>query len=405
MKKALIPAIITALVISSFQLNVLAAETGDLSSWFEKLDAYTQDLSAVSSVHDDTDNDNYTPRELYEMTAPKVVEIITYDDTGEEYARGSGFFTNDKGMIVTNYHVIEAGWAATVQTADGNQYEVQSVVGYDPYIDLAILKIDLSGNDYLELAEDEVKTGDTIYTLGSALGLTGTFSDGLVATASRVIDDVDYIQITAPISHGNSGGPLINSNGEVIGVNTWGYDDGQNINFAVNIHELAKLDISSPITLPELFSTMSSQGFLYTDDYGYDDADLEEWYEDSDQQEKEANDSFDWADTLENDSWMAGCVEGIEDFDYYAVEIDQETELSVFGITFFEEDDEYLIIACVDIDGNIVEFSEQDESDEGYIFHYLEAEIETPGTYYIIVCVSDDYPFEEPLYYQINAEW
>ena len=150
---------------------------------------------------------------------------------------------------------------------------------------------------------------------------------------------------------------------------------------------------------------MSSQGFLYTDDYGYDDADLEEWYEDSDQQEKEANDSFDWADTLENDSWMAGCVEGIEDFDYYAVEIDQETELSVFGITFFEEDDEYLIIACVDIDGNIVEFSEQDESDEGYIFHYLEAEIETPGTYYIIVCVSDDYPFEEPLYYQINAEW
>lgn len=99
--------------------------------------------------------------------------------------------------------------------------------------------------DALPLCEDKVIAGERIYTVGSPYGYTGTFSSGIVGNALRVMDEVEYIQITAPISRGNSGGPLLNRFGEVIGVNTLTRLDAQNVNFSVAIKYLKQLDLSS----------------------------------------------------------------------------------------------------------------------------------------------------------------
>ncbi len=98
-----------------------------------------------------------------------------------------------------------------------------------------------------------VITGETVYAVGSSKGLTGTLSDGLVSTASRIVDDVDCIQITAAISSGNSGGPLINIYGEVIGSNTMSLASGQNLNFAVNITELQAVETTNAMTMAEFY--------------------------------------------------------------------------------------------------------------------------------------------------------
>ena len=363
-------------------------------------------LEKMNSQGISLEGDTLSAKELYNMTAPKVVEILTRDIDGYDLARGSGFFIDANGTIVTNFHVIEDAASAQATTYDGSTYEVTSVLGYDSYLDLAILRISLTGNPYLEMPSVPVETGDTIYTLGSSLGLTGTFSDGLVSTSSRVIDDVDYIQITAPISHGNSGGPLINTLGEVIGVNTWAYTDGQNINFAVNIHELARLDISSPMTMPEFYEKVASQyAAEASNTYDTSDPDIAEWYEESDLQEIESNDSFDWSDYLRNGYIMAGSIEGVDDFDYFNIKVVAETDVIGVLMPMYLEDNDYLIMGLADEEGNILGYSEPTEFDEENIGQYMEVHIEDPGTYYMVLCVSDDYPYSDPSYYQLFPLW
>lgn len=191
-----------------------------------------------------------TSTEIYSKCIPNTVEIEVDTDTGE--VLGSGFFIGD-GKIVTNYHVIAGATKIVVTTSDKKEYEIKKIAGYDAMLDLAVLKLDIK-HDSLVL-NTNVVGGEDIYTLGSPLGLSGTMSKGMVSTPSRVIDDVEYIQIDAPISHGNSGGPLVNKYGEVIGVNTLYADGGQNLNFAISIKELKKIDISKPATIEEFHKT------------------------------------------------------------------------------------------------------------------------------------------------------
>ena len=87
----------------------------------------------------------------------------------------------------------------------------------------------------------QVSTGESVYVIGSSEGLTSSFSSGIVSSAQRTAGDIDYIQITAPISHGNSGGPVLNSKGEVIGISTLSIVDGQNLNFAISINTVTQI--------------------------------------------------------------------------------------------------------------------------------------------------------------------
>lgn len=190
-----------------------------------------------------------TAKEIYAKCGPATVEIVASDEHGESL--GSGFFV-EKGKVVTNYHVIKGASKIIVKTYNNKEYEITNILGYDETLDLAVLQLDIE-NVSLEISQESGAVGEDIYTLGSPFGLTGTMTDGMISTASRVIDEVDFIQINAAISPGNSGGPLVNIYGEVIGVNTMYYIDGQNLNFAINIKELKKVKTDQPISVADYF--------------------------------------------------------------------------------------------------------------------------------------------------------
>lgn len=178
-----------------------------------------------------------TAYEIYESAKLCIGEIITYDVSGNKLALGTGFAFSADGKILTNHHVIEN--ASSIQiTINDNTYRVERILSYNAAIDLAVLKINAENIPYLEMSDKTVRTGDTVYTFGSPKGLTATFSRGIVTYSDRVLEGIHYIQHDAAISKGNSGGPLIDEYGKVVGVNTMTVSDAQNLNFAITISEL-----------------------------------------------------------------------------------------------------------------------------------------------------------------------
>lgn len=181
--------------------------------------------------------------DLAEYVQKRTVTVnVEMKDGGT--SAGSGFFVDDNGTIVTNYHVIDSANAITVEVSDGGKYDVKKIVDFSELYDIAVLQIDISGNDYLEYIEEKCRTGETVYAVGSSLGtLTGTFSDGIISSTSRSVGLIDCVQTTAAISNGNSGGPLVNVYGEVIGINAFSYVGGENLNLAITIDTLDELSM------------------------------------------------------------------------------------------------------------------------------------------------------------------
>lgn len=178
--------------------------------------------------------------EIFNVVNPSTVEINTYRLNDIHYSTGSGFFLDKYGDIVTNYHVIENARKIVVKMHDGKEYTVSKVVSYDKEFDIAILHIELDKSkiSYLEVSDKKVKVGDPVFAIGSSLGLTGTFSSGIVSQVNRTVSsapNVKFIQTTTPISSGNSGGPLVDEYGLVIGINSMSYTEGQNLNLAIDI--------------------------------------------------------------------------------------------------------------------------------------------------------------------------
>ncbi len=197
----------------------------------------------------------YSATEIYHQAVKFVGEISTYDRFENALALGTGFVLSSDGKIVTNYHVIDGAYSASIDI-NGHIYQISSVLAYDANIDLAILKIDASNLTAAPIYKGEVEVGETVYAIGSSRGMTNTYTQGMVACADRVVDGVSHVQHDASITHGNSGGPLINEYGEVIGINTWGIDDSQNLNFAVSATELDNLTCGTPIALYELYESL-----------------------------------------------------------------------------------------------------------------------------------------------------
>lgn len=195
---------------------------------------------------------SYSASEIYDLSKASVGEIITYNKSGNELALGTGFVYSADGKIVTNYHVIEDAYSAKI-TINGTTYTVQSVLAYDKTIDLAVLKISATGLSVLDICTKEHSVGKSVYAFGSSKGLTATFSQGIITYADREIDGVHYVQHDSAISSGNSGGPLINQFGEIIGINTMTMKDSQNLNFAISVKELSNLVYGTPLTVAEFY--------------------------------------------------------------------------------------------------------------------------------------------------------
>lgn len=196
----------------------------------------------------------FTAAELYNQAIKYVGEITVYDKNGEMAGVGSGFVYSSDGRIVTNYHVIEQAYSATI-TINKKTYTIGSVLAFDENIDLAVVKIEASGLTAANVCKKPVTVGQTVWAIGSPQGQTNTFSQGIITYADREFDGVSHIQHDASLTHGNSGGPLINAYGEVIGINTWCFADSQNLNFAVFADEIDNLVFQEPLSLSELYET------------------------------------------------------------------------------------------------------------------------------------------------------
>lgn len=217
-------------------------------------DYYTEEFSLES----------YNANQVYTMVKNSIGEIITYKG-GSELALGTGIVYTTDGKIITNYHVIEGASSAKINI-NGVEYSIKSILAYDKNIDLAVLQIYATGLTPLNICNKEHAVGKAVYAIGSSKGLTATFSQGIITYSNRVIDGVKYVQHDAAISSGNSGGPLINEYGELIGVNTMTIEDSQNLNFAISINELSKLKFGTPLTFTE-FNNKESDVFLKMKNY------------------------------------------------------------------------------------------------------------------------------------------
>lgn len=179
------------------------------------------------------------PSEIAAMAGPAVGSIYTYDSIDQQLSQGSAFLVDANGKLVTNYHVIDGAFSAQVKFTDGSVYDVQKVLAYDVERDIAVLKIDGNNLPYLNLGDsDSIVIGQKVVAIGSPRGFENTISDGLVSSVNRVIEGQSYIQTSASISPGSSGGPLLDCYANVIGVITLTILDGQNLNFAIPINEV-----------------------------------------------------------------------------------------------------------------------------------------------------------------------
>src|ERR1043165_9163177 len=192
---------------------------------------------------------------LVKRVKTAVVAIATYDSNGEALTTGSGFFLTP-GQVVTNLHVIRGAARAEIKTLDGKGkvYPVTGALAVDEEGDLALLGIDMPLDRIrsTELARELPDEGEQIFVIGNPLKLEGSVSDGIVSAVREVPNSYRIIQITAPISHGNSGSPVFNLKGQVLGVVTIKVTNGQNINLAIAAARVAQLTVGKLQPLSEL---------------------------------------------------------------------------------------------------------------------------------------------------------
>jgi S1-C subfamily serine protease len=199
--------------------------------------------------------------EIYEKTLPSVVNIMTLASRDDFFGldpqqvpqgTGSGFFWDEAGRIVTNYHVIQNSTSQRVTLSDQTSYEA-TLVGVYPDKDLAVLQISAPTHKLRPIpigSSSDLKVGQRVYAIGNPFGLDGTFTDGIISSLGRQIESVtrrpirDVIQTNAAINPGNSGGPLLDSAGRLIGVTTAIFSPSgvsAGIGFAIPVDEVNRI--------------------------------------------------------------------------------------------------------------------------------------------------------------------
>jgi len=191
--------------------------------------------------------------DLIKRVLPAVVTVVGFNAAGKVIRLGSGVFVDPQGHLITNLHVIKGVARAEVKLPQGEVYPLTEMVAADDKADLVKLVVSLPGGarHYLPVSGARPEVGERVVVLGSPLGLERTVTEGLVSAIRTLRDRGEFLQISAPISPGSSGGPVVNMTGQVIGIATLQVR-GQNINFAVPGYRVLALRDGPPRPLPGL---------------------------------------------------------------------------------------------------------------------------------------------------------
>jgi S1-C subfamily serine protease len=236
--------------------STISARTNDLQNQLSTLQEEILNLQSTQNIINQNNTyilgENVSLPELYEQVKDSVViirgVIVQYDYWHYPHytqVQGSGFVYNFTGKMVTvtNYHVVQDAINITVAFINGNAYAA-TVLGSDPYADLAVLSTNAPQSEYrpLEIVDSSgLKVGDLVIAVGNPYGLAGSMTTGIVSALGRTITEemtggyaiANVIQTSAPINPGNSGGPLLNYQGQVIGITTAIVSDSQGLGFAI----------------------------------------------------------------------------------------------------------------------------------------------------------------------------
>lgn len=185
-------------------------------------------------------------KEIAKKCMASTVSLVMEDNSKQPLSLGSGFIVGD-GKVITNLHVIEdAKYGYATISGESKKFIIEGYLAIDKINDLVLLSVPTLVGTPIEINENSPEIGEKIYAIGNPKGLSGTISEGIIS-GIRTFDTEELIQITTPISPGSSGGPVINNNGQLIGVSVGTLDAGQNLNFAIPTKYVSKL-IQQPST-------------------------------------------------------------------------------------------------------------------------------------------------------------
>jgi S1-C subfamily serine protease len=235
---------------------IMSGSINDLQNQVSALQGQMSNFQSTSNVVNQNSTyimgENTSLAPLYTEVKDSVVVIrgvtVQYDIFRRAYysqVQGSGFVYNVAGqmVVITNYHMVQNVLNITVTFINGNGYEA-TVLGSDPYADLAVLSTNASQSEYKPLeivSSSTLEVGDPVIAVGGPYGLAGSMTTGIVSALGRTITEemsggypiANVIQMSAPINPGNSGGPLLNYQGQVIGITTAIVSDSQGLGFAI----------------------------------------------------------------------------------------------------------------------------------------------------------------------------
>ena len=252
-----VTAVITSLVVGALfgYLKGYSTTSGEIDNLQNQVTSLQEQLANFNSTQDVTliSGENVSVSQLYEQVEASIVVIrgmmiAQYDFFGRPYytqVQGSGFVYNFTGqmVIVTNYHVVSGAINITVTLANGNAYTA-TVLGSDPYAELAVVSTDAPQEEYKPLeiiSSSTLKVGDQVMVVGTPYGLAGSMSTGFISSLGRTLTAettggyviANVIQTTAPLNPGNSGGPVLNYQGQVVGIATAIVENSQGVGFAI----------------------------------------------------------------------------------------------------------------------------------------------------------------------------
>lgn len=204
---------------------------------------------------------------LVKNIQPAVATVVAYDANGNVAGIGTGFFISKEGDLITNYHVLFGKFGAEIKTADKETYRIKTIAAQNQATDLLKVKVEIPAERvyWLEVSDQPPSIAQHVVVVGSPMGLEQSVSDGIVSSVREIPGVGTFYQISAPISPGSSGSPVVDMKGKVVGVATFQFLQGQNLNFAIASQSIREMQLNqSGQSLSEWTFSQSNQKAIRT---------------------------------------------------------------------------------------------------------------------------------------------